>query len=182
MNQERFRAQMNRLAAAYRVDVSSQTRAAYWLAFQTTSDERFDLACERAIEHEKAFPSIAGLKEIIRVHHEVHRDTRSPLLAGEGSVGCRTCGDAGFVRRDGLAVSHPDFGKAIPCPHCDGAKKPRDLHSEAKWYALGHTAIPRAEAADGPLRPIVDRVAQDLRPDEEGAYSTWTAPMPVDAR
>lgn len=38
-------------------------------------------------------------------------------LGSETLPECATCGDRRFVRRE-VAVDHPDFGKAIPCPDC----------------------------------------------------------------
>lgn len=127
MHQDHFKAQMNRLAAAYRVDIPAETRAAYWLAFGQGDDARFAAACEQAIAHERTFPPIAALKELIRQHHEIAH-AESAMLS-TGTVGCLTCMDAGFVRLD-VPVAHPQFGEAIPCPHCDGAKKPRDHKAE----------------------------------------------------
>ncbi len=49
------------------------------------------------------------------------------------TVQCQTCGDAGFVRLD-VEVHHPDFGAAVPCPHCEGALKPRNRRAEALWH------------------------------------------------
>lgn len=133
MEQQTFQGQMNRLAAAYRVDISAGTRAAYFLAFQKTTDQKFAAACERAIEHEKVFPTIAALKEILKYRHEAAR-AEPTLAASSGSVACRTCNDAGFVRLSDLDVSHEHFGAAIPCPHCEGARKPRNHHAEEMAY------------------------------------------------
>ena len=124
MEQEHFKAQMNRLAAAYRVDIPAPTRAAYWLAFRATDDGRFAAACERAIEHETVFPSIAALKEIIRQRHEAGRG--GPAALGSGAVACPTCLDAGFLRRAA--------GGAIPCPECAGRATARD--DRAAYRAL----------------------------------------------
>lgn len=95
MEQEHFKAQMNRLAAAYRVDLPAATRAAYWLAFSQTSDERFAAACEQAIAHERAFPPIAALKELIRQRHEVALPDAAQL--GPGNAHAQALA---FIARD----------------------------------------------------------------------------------
>jgi hypothetical protein len=64
---------MNRLGAAYRIEVPTGTRAAYFLAFQKTRVEAFGTACGLAIEQERMFPSIATIKEILKLHHETSR-------------------------------------------------------------------------------------------------------------
>jgi hypothetical protein len=70
---------------------------------------------------------------------------RYALAAGIGTVGCLTCMDAGFVHLD-VPVSHPQFGMAIPCPHCDGAKKPRNARAEA-MASVEHEHEERARLA-----------------------------------
>lgn len=90
MDQQTCNSQMNRLAAAYRVDVPTGTRAAYFLAFQKTRDEHFATACELAIEQERVFPSIATIKEILKNHHEATR-------AAKPAVPELTEGDAGYL-------------------------------------------------------------------------------------
>jgi hypothetical protein len=73
MDQNECNAQMNRLGAAYRIDVPAGTRAAYFLAFQKTRAAAFATACALAIEQERMFPSIATIKEILKLHHETSR-------------------------------------------------------------------------------------------------------------
>ncbi len=70
-----FKPQMNRLAAAYRVEIPATTMAAYWTVFSGSDDARFAAACERALETERAFPPPAALKEIMRSSYEVARRT-----------------------------------------------------------------------------------------------------------
>jgi hypothetical protein len=96
-----------------------------------TDDKAFHEAVSRAIDTGTHFPLVADLTRLmLRIAEEWK--TYAPhyaLAAGSGTVGCLTCMDAGFVRRD-VPVAHPEFGMAIPCPHCDGAKKPRDHKAE----------------------------------------------------
>lgn len=165
MEYSQFEAQMRRLAASYRVEIHAPTIAAYWTVFANTDDGRFVLACERAIEHEKTFPTPAVLKEIIRQHHETTQRAAS-ALASSASVGCLTCMDAGIISRD-VPVQHADFGKLTPCPHCDGAKKPRNYKAEyAAFLERDHAEIAR-------LRPYREQqaAARALTHPAQEAYS-----------
>lgn len=62
------------------------------------------------------------------------RSHGGPVVPVPASVRCQTCGDAGVVKGDDLPVHHPDFGAATPCPHCEGALKPRNRPAEALWH------------------------------------------------
>lgn len=171
MEYSQFEPQMRRLAAAYRVDINPPTIAAYWTIFASTDAERFRSACERVISHERIFPPIAALKELIRQQHEVARGDTN-LLSASGSVGCLTCGDAGFVKRD-VPVSHPEFGRAIPCPHCEGAKKPRN--HKAEYLAF----LERDHATQPPLPPAgVGTRGATPEPPPEG-FAKPGVPVPL---
>lgn len=100
-----------------------------------------------------------------------------------GTVRCQRCGDAGFVKRDDLPVAHPDFGGAVPCPECEGARKARNPRAENLWF------LERDRAERERLRPC--RVEQDAERAigaaeraladgraAEGARSRWSPPMP----
>jgi hypothetical protein len=95
-------------------------------------------------------------------------------------VQCQTCGDAGFVKRDNLQPSHPHFGMAIPCPHCAGATKPRNRHAEELAFVQRDQATrpPLPPLENAPLRGETEKIGRRLRPDEEGAHSRWSPPMP----
>jgi hypothetical protein len=75
MQQSVFLGQMNRLAAAYRIEVPAATRAAYWTLFAATDDQRFVAACEQAMLTERAFPMPAALTEILNGSVEIRRRT-----------------------------------------------------------------------------------------------------------
>jgi hypothetical protein len=72
---------MNRLAAAYRIEVPAATRAAYWTLFAPVDDSRFAAACERAMLSEKVFPSPAALTEILNGSVEINR-RRTEVASG----------------------------------------------------------------------------------------------------
>lgn len=106
---------MDRLAAAYRVEVPVKTRAAYWLALQQTDAARFNRAVELAIDSEAAFPTVATLKDLLRQS----RAAAPPAPAlGSGTVGCLTCFDAGWVLDDKVPVGTDQ--RLIRCPRCRG--------------------------------------------------------------
>ena len=39
---------------------------------------------------------------------------------------CQTCGDIGWLRT-GKPLDHPDFGKMVPCPACNGPLSPEEI-------------------------------------------------------
>lgn len=149
MDHGRFVADMKRLGASYRVDLTTNTIAAYWLVFQHTDGDVFHRAVGDCIEGERSFPTPATLKAMVGKVREERRQTgqTNALPAQVGTVGCLTCMDAGFLIRD-LPVGHPEFGKMVPCPHCPGARKPRDWRAEARAH------IERKNAIDETLRQI----------------------------
>jgi hypothetical protein len=75
-----FKPQMNRLAAAYRVEIPAMTMAAYWTVFSASDDHRFADACKKAMDTERTFPPPAALKAIMRTAAEVGR--RDPTAHG----------------------------------------------------------------------------------------------------
>jgi hypothetical protein len=44
------------------------------------------------------------------------------VTLGNGTRVCPTCGNAGVVTHN-VPVHHPDFGRAFPCPDCDGGQR-----------------------------------------------------------
>lgn len=108
-----------------------------------------------------------------------------PVDAMPGSVQCQTCGDGGFVKRDDLLVTHRGFGAPIRCPHCDGARKPRNPRAESFWFiewdrharaairaGLGPPGLPIAtssdpepppETIDGTGVPVPSMVSEEQR-------------------
>lgn len=143
MDHGRFVGEMKRLGASYRVDLTANTIAAYWLVFEHTDGEVFHQAVADAIENERTFPTPAVLKVMLGKVREERRQKGAPtnaLPAVVGTVQCLTCMDGGFVRRD-VPHGHPDFGRLIPCPHCAGARKPRDTRAEMKAHLERQHAI-----------------------------------------
>jgi hypothetical protein len=164
------------MAAAYRVEIPADTRAAYWLAFGQSDDARFAAACERAIEHERTFPPIAALKAIMATRYEVESRAAGPML-GEGrdaAVRCLTCLDAKFVRKD-VAPAHPDFGRLIPCPDCPPAERgPRQHGDKAAYMAF----LAKDKAERDALAPYRDEQAARHRFTPVPVEFTDAAPPP----
>jgi hypothetical protein len=80
MDHQQFNGNMDRLAAAYRIEVPAQTRAVYWTLFGAGDDARFGAACDRALRTEKAFPTPAALTAHLNGAAEVHRRTTADAV------------------------------------------------------------------------------------------------------
>jgi hypothetical protein len=80
MDHQQFNDNMDRLAAAYRIEVPAQTRAVYWTLFGAGDGARFGAACDRALRTEKAFPTPAALTAHLNGAAEVHRRTTADAV------------------------------------------------------------------------------------------------------
>lgn len=182
MDHERFLGEMKRLAASFRVELSAPTIAAYWTQLHGADERAFCEACARAIQSQRAFPVVADLTRLmLRVAEEWK--TYAPqyaLGAGEGTVACLTCMDAGYVRRD-VALTHPDFGRAILCPNCNGTSNRRGNEHTEYMAFLARDQQERARLAPYRERQEAERTARrsPAQDSEIGAHSRWSPPMKV---
>ncbi len=81
---------------------------------------------------------------------------------------CPICGGAGFLRRD-LPVSHPDFGRAVPCE----CKKQETLPSLQRWSGLGNsTQVWTLENFPGDRETL--QAAKEALAQNHGIWVFWS--------
>jgi hypothetical protein len=142
MDHLQFNGQMNRLAAAYRIEIPAATRAAYWTIFGSGDDARFATACEQALRTERSFPTPAALSELINGSVEIRRRTG-------------VAGGSGGPPRQWTAADFDVPFVAKPTPWRPGSRAhERWLHASARLMTLLE-------------RRLTERLAElDNRPDD----------------
>ncbi|MBI5304113.1 MAG: ATP-binding protein [Chloroflexi bacterium] len=83
-------------------------------------------------------------------------------------MSCPICGGAGFLRRD-LPVSHPEFGRAVPC----SCKKQETLPALQRWSGLGNsTQVWTLENFPGD--PETLKAAKEALAQKYGIWVFWS--------
>jgi hypothetical protein len=126
METARIEREIRRLIAAFRVEMTPENIAAYLTGFQSIDLRFLPDAVTAAIQQDADFPRVSRLIVLMEEARKAailrYQERERLLAANIGTVQCRTCMDAGYVRRD-LPVHHIDFGKAVLCPVCRGTSR-----------------------------------------------------------